>query len=308
MAMSIRLQASGGMAVLLVVFSAAMAPSQQKGNKEGERKDPSSKHVLSEEAKAFRKTAIDVTFESEGQKLRGWVYKPPGDGPFPAIVWNHGSERNPTAHPELGRFYTQHGMAVFLPVRHGHGNSTGTYIQDALEKYKANTPDAVQARKKIVELQGEYNRDVVAAIEWFKKQPYVKADRLAVSGCSYGGIQTLLTSEKDVGAKAFISFAPAAMSWANTDLRERLSEAIRNARAPLFLIQAKNDYSTGPSEVLGPLIRSKGGLHRAKLYPAFGTTPQEGHGGFACWEEGIAIWGDDVLAFLKETGVLSGGK
>jgi hypothetical protein len=71
----------------------------------------------------------------------------------------------------------------------------------------------------------------------------------------------------------------------------------------LFLIQAKNDYSIGPSEVLGPIVKEKGGLNRAKLYPAFGTTPQEGHAGFACWEEGIAIWGADVLEFLRAAGM-----
>jgi hypothetical protein len=93
------------------------------------------------------------------------------------------------------------------------------------------------------------------------------------------------------------------MSWANPKLQKREKEAVRNASIPLFLIQASNDYSTGPSEVLGPIIRAKGGLNRATLYPAFGTTHQQGHGGFACWEEGIAIWGNDVLKFLDAAGL-----
>ena len=58
------------------------------------------------------------------------------------------------------------------------------------------------------------------------------------------------------------------MSWAMLPLRERLLKAIAHAEAPIFLLQAKNDYSTGPSEVLGTAIRGKGGLNRAKLYPA----------------------------------------
>src|SRR5439155_1327794 len=33
-------------------------------------------------------------------------------------------------------------------------------------------------------------------------------------------------------------------------LRERLLKAIHNAQAPIFLLQAGNDYSAGPSEVL----------------------------------------------------------
>src|SRR5437879_10139785 len=53
-------------------------------------------HTQSDEVKAFRKTAIPVSFPSHGLTLRGWIYKPEGNGPFPAIIWNHGSEKNPT--------------------------------------------------------------------------------------------------------------------------------------------------------------------------------------------------------------------
>src|SRR5436190_10685647 len=89
--------------------------------------EPAVPHVQSEEVKAFRKTAINVSFPSNGLTLHGWLYKPAGDGPFPAVLWNHGSERMPTAHPELGKFYTSHGYVVFLPVRHGHAPSPGEY-------------------------------------------------------------------------------------------------------------------------------------------------------------------------------------
>jgi pimeloyl-ACP methyl ester carboxylesterase len=160
-----------------------------------------------------------------------------------------------------------------------------------------------QVRKKAVEMHDVYNQDVVAAVAWLKEQSYVDRDRIVVTGCSYGGIQTLITAEKGLGVRAFVSFAPGAMSWANTALQQREIEAVRNARAPLFLLQARNDYGIGPSEVLGPILTSKGGLNRAKLYPPYGTTPQEGHGGFACWEGGIAVWGQDVLDFLEAAGL-----
>lgn len=120
-----------------------------------------------------------------------------------------------------------------------------------------------------------------------------------MSGGSYGGIQTLLAAEKGLGLCAFVSFAPAAKSWANTELRKRLLKAVTDAKAPLFLIQAQNDYGLGPSEVLGPVIKRKGHPNQAKIYPPYGTTPQEGHAGFATKEGGIAIWGSDVLDFIR---------
>ena len=33
-------------------------------------------------------------------ELRGFLYVPPGRGPFPAVLWNHGSERLPGWQPE----------------------------------------------------------------------------------------------------------------------------------------------------------------------------------------------------------------
>src|SRR5436305_7038425 len=258
---------------------------------------------LSAELREFRKTAIPVQFPSNGLMLHGWIYKPQGTGPFPAVVWNHGSEQEPTAHPDLGKFYTSHGFVLFLPVRHGHKPSPGEYIQDVIDRFQSQARDRTSFQKKVVELQDVYNQDVVAAIRWIQEQPFVDRKHIVVTGCSYGGIQTLLTAEQNLGVSAFVSFAPGAMSWANVELRNRLLTAVRAAKAPVFLIQAENDYNLGPSEVLGPVIRAQGFLNRAKVYPAFGTTHQEGHAGFACWEEGIAIWGPDVLDFLAQAGV-----
>lgn len=240
-----------------------------------------------------------VSFPSGDLVLRGFLYKPQGTGPFPAIIWNHGSEKLPGQQPELARFYTKLGFVFFLPHRHGQGRSPGAYIQDLIEKYAAIEKNRTLFQKYVVKLHEEYNRDVVAAVEWLKGQPFVDQQHLVMSGCSYGGIQTILTAEKGLGLRAFVPFAPAAKSWANTELRERLLEAVLNAKGPLFLIQAQNDYSLGPSEALGPMIKRKGPPNQARIYPPYGTTPQEGHFDFATKEGGIDIWGPDVLAFFQ---------
>jgi carboxymethylenebutenolidase len=185
-----------------------------------------------------------------------------------------------------------------LPHRHGQGQSAGDYIQDLIEKYAAIEKDRALIQTYVVRLHEEYNRDVVAAVDWLKSQPFVNQQYLVMSGCSYGGIQTLLTAEKGLGIRAFVPFAPAAMSWANIELRKRLLKAVLEAKAPLFLIQAQNDYSLGPSEFLGPIIIRKGPPNQARIYPPYGTTPQEGHWDFATKTGGIAIWGPDVLAFF----------
>jgi len=240
-----------------------------------------------------------VSFPSGDLTLHGFLYKPEGDGPFPAIIWNHGSEKLPGQQPELGRFYTKQGFVFFTPHRHGQGRSPGAYIEDLIAKYAATEKNGTSVGKYVVKLQEEYNQDVVAAVEWLKGQPFVDQRRMVMSGCSYGGVQTLLTAEKGLGLRAFAPFAPAAKSWANTELRKRLLEAVRNAKSPLFLIQARNDFSIEPSEILGPVIKRKGPPNQAKVYPPYGTTPQEGHYAFATKEGGIAIWGSEVLDFFR---------
>src|SRR5580693_9929305 len=62
----------------------------------------------------------EVSFPAGGLTLRGFLYKPSGSGPFPAMIWNHGSEKQPGWQPELAAFYNSHGFVFFLPHRHGH--------------------------------------------------------------------------------------------------------------------------------------------------------------------------------------------
>jgi carboxymethylenebutenolidase len=240
-------------------------------------------------------TAID------GATLHGWLYVPAGPGPFPAVLYNHGSEKTPGWFPPLGKFWTEHGYAFFVPHRRGHGRSPGEYIVDAQQSYRATEKDVAMVRRHDIALHERANLDVVDALKWLHTQPQVNADKIIVSGISYGGIQTLLTAEKGLGVKAFVSFSPGTMSWrGNPLLHERLVAAVKKAPAPVYLLQASNDYNLGPSEIVGAALKTKGSANRSKLYPAFGdaTNPADGHGGFAV--RGSEVWGADVLAFLGE--------
>lgn len=241
-----------------------------------------------------------VTYLPGETPLRGFIYKPPGPGPFPAVLYNHGSEHIPGWFPTLGKFWTEHGFVFFVPHRRGHGKSSGEWIVDLQQKFREQEKNPEVARKHDIELHERANADVMSAVAWLGRQPYVKPDAIVVSGISYGGIQTVLASEKESPVKAFVPFSPAAMSWAgNPLLRQRLLEALKKAKAPVFLLQAKNDYNLGPTELLGGELKRKGEPNLGKLYPAFGNPddPRDGHGGFAV--RGSAIWGDDVLAFVK---------
>jgi carboxymethylenebutenolidase len=241
----------------------------------------------------------EVTFESHGSTLYGCITRPAGDGPFPAIIYNHGSEKDPErcGPPALVRAYADRGYLVFAFQRHGQGQSPGDYIGDLDKQIAASVQDPATRDQQTTLLQDIYNHDVVDAVNWLMQRPEVDRSRVAMTGVSYGGIQTLLTAQKGLGIRAFIPFAPGAMSWKNPALQQRLEEAVRNAKAPIYLAQAQNDYSLGPSQVLGQIIKAKGAPNDAKVYPAFGSTPQQGHAGFAVGG-GVPIWSQDVFAFL----------
>jgi carboxymethylenebutenolidase len=236
----------------------------------------------------------EVTFPSGGRELHGFIWTPEGTGPFPAILWNHGSEKLPGSQPILAKFYTAHSYVFFVPHRRGQGRSPGDYIQDLI----AQAPLSERAQR-MVELQQAEVEDVIAALNYLRSRPFVDPARIALSGCSYGGIQTLLAGERDLGAKALVPFAPGAMSWEqNVRLQDRLVHAVGLAKAPVFLIQAENDYSLSPSRVLSSEASKKKKPFRSKIYPSFGSTQQDGHWGFC--SSATDVWGNDVLAFLEK--------
>jgi dienelactone hydrolase len=242
----------------------------------------------------------EVTITAGHYQLHGCFWTPDGPGPFRVMIFNHGSEKNPApcGPPDLGYFYQKKGYAFFTFQRHGQGASSGEYIMDLQRQaYESHRFNPSAAQDEAIALQELYNKDVEAAVVWLKEQTWADTQHIAMTGISFGGIQTLLTAEKGLGIKAFIAFAPAAQSW-NPELAERLRRAVRDARAPIFIIQAKNDYSTEPSKVLGRELEKKGAPNEAKIFPKFGDTNQEAHWQFAARRDGIAIWERDANAFL----------
>jgi dienelactone hydrolase len=242
----------------------------------------------------------NVTFKSGSLTLHGSIWKPPGTGPFAAVLYNHGSEQPVDYLAALGPVFTSRGYLLFVPERRGHGRSAkqGRWIGEILAaERKTNGADA-DATLMIRLLETEQLDDQLAALEYLKTRPDVDTNRLAIAGCSFGGIQTLLAGERRTGARAGVDFAGAAITWERSPLiAQRLRAAVRRAEIPILFVQAENDYNIAPSRELAAEMEKAGKPYQIKIFPPFGTTPQEGHTPFCA--NGGDVWGPDVFQFLS---------
>lgn len=238
-------------------------------------------------------TAESVYFVSGPIVRHGCIYRPAGEGPFPAMIYNQATSKpaldlgDSTPFAELARFYTSRGYVLFLPGRRA--------VSEAEQKKINAIEDENQRFMSALEI---HNKDLEAAVTWLKEQTYVDAKKIFMSGHSTGGIQSLLLAEKNLGIRGIISFSPGAKVWStNPLLRDTLFRCVKSSKTPVFLIQPKNDFSLGPVDGLGPELAAKGGANRAKVYSSFGFNQTEGNS-FAF--NAPDLWCTDVLAFMDD--------
>jgi len=234
----------------------------------------------------------EVTFTSGKLTLHGFLYKPQGNGTFPVILYNHGSEQNPGTKLALGQFFSSKGYIFFVPHRRGQGRSPNDSYVESLR---------AQGMAGAIALHETHLEDQLAALSYLKTLPEVDSRRIAVAGCSYGGIQTVLAveanAEQQLGLRAAIDFAGGAMTWRSLSLRDRMVRAIRKATIPVLFIQAENDYDLGPSRTLAGELEQLGKSHKLLIFPPYGNTHAEGHGVFC--SQATNVWGSAVTEFLE---------
>ena len=233
-----------------------------------------------------------IGFKSGDLELKGFIWKPSGEGPFPALLWNHGSEKSPGSVDTVAPYFVSRGYVFFVPHRRGQGRSPGPYIMDEL-----NALSRDNRNRMLVELHEIHLQDQLAGLEYLKGLAFVDRNRIAVMGFSFGGIQTMLAVERGPGYRVAANCSGAAESWkGSSSLRSRLTTAASKATIPVFFLQAENDYYLTPNRVLSEEVRKAGKPVETKVYPAFGSGPGDGH---SFCVRGTETWGPDVLKFIE---------
>lgn len=242
-----------------------------------------------------------VVVQSGALALRGLLWRPGGSGPFPAVLFNHGSGPvpDPSKPAILGAAFARHGYAFLYLFRRGtglsadQGTNSGALMARALAQNGQDARNELQLQLQEVELS-----DVVAGLAFLRGHPDVDGRRVAIAGHSFGGQLTLLLTERDRSVRAAVVFGAAAASWEpSPKLRARLLVAVGGTDAPVFFIHAANDFSVAPGTALAAEMKRLGKVHRVKIYPSVGQTPSEGHD-FV--HRGLSTWEPDVFAFLDD--------
>ena len=248
-----------------------------------------------EQPRAFE----EVSYASGNLKIEAYVFKPQGKGPFPVVIYNHGSrpghERAERPFEYVGTLLASSGYFVVVPERRGYGKSDGRPFSEEIGED--------HGPRFVARLQAEAD-DVIAAAEFAKTLPDADGSRICVMGWSFGGIVSVLAASRSDVFKAVVDQAGGALSWDGSPaLQDALKQSAGKIRMPLLGMVAENDRTTRSVKVVVEEAKKHGSRATLIIYPAFkprvnpsGVAP--GHMIFSA--DGALIWEADLKTFLKQ--------
>ncbi|HYS76005.1 MAG TPA: alpha/beta fold hydrolase [Burkholderiales bacterium] len=240
----------------------------------------------------------EVFYKSGTLNILAYLYKPDGEGKFPAVVYNHGSrsdEWRSYYFEHIGRMLNGAGYVVLIPERRGYARSDGPIYSHEVGK------DLGYRFIRRMEAEAD---DVVAAIPYLRSLPYVDGKNVGVMGWSFGGIVTVMAASRTDEFRVAVDQAGGAQTWgASPALRQALVAAVNKTKTPLLLQVAKNDRTTESVTTLAKQLQDRGMPHKLILYEPFTRAGEEfmggpGHRIFS--RGGMNIWRNDVVEFLDQ--------
>jgi dienelactone hydrolase len=240
--------------------------------------------------------------------LKAYFWKPAGLGPFPAVLFNHGSGADDAQHTagqtmaeaaaNLAPLFLKHGYAFFYLCRRGQGLSAdqAPFMQDLLQHEESAKGKEARQHLHYLLVTHDHLDDALAGLLFLKTAPGIDPKRIAIVGHSFGGVITLLSGDRDPAIRAEVTFGAGANSWkASKELRQRVFAAVGQTSAPIMLVQAANDYDTTPGTAIAAELERLHKPHVLKIYPALGKSSDDGHNLLYL---AIPEWVPDVFQFL----------
>jgi carboxymethylenebutenolidase len=240
----------------------------------------------------------DLTYPSGQLTIQAYLYRPLGSGPFPTIIYNHGSreghENQSVPWVRICGLFVDAGYAVLAPERRGYGKSDGSSWSEAVGR---------DVGQKFLDRCRAEADDVLAAAYYATTLPFVDRSRLGIIGWSLGGIVSMFAISRSNVFRAAIDQAGGDLTWRHSPvLQSALADAVRAAQCPVLLMDDANDAAPEALPGLADVMATAGRAHKLAMYPAF--TPSQpmaniapGHLMFG--PDGLSIWGKDAVGFFN---------
>ncbi len=231
-------------------------------------------------------------------QLEATLYKPAGDGPFPIVIFNHGSSGGPipAGYTEkaagLASVLTVRGISLLVPMRRGRGKSEGGNGEEP-------SPCTVEGARQGVEYA---SAALDATFDYLRKQSWVALDKVVLAGHSRGGILSVIYAAEHPGVSmGVINFSG---GWKDdacgpTDINIALLEAAaRRPRFPSLFLYAQGDgfYSDASMHRYAQVFRAADGDVDFKWFQLGNTN------GHLLFQRARSVWERDVSAFLARIG------
>ena len=243
------------------------------------------------------------------------VYLPPGEGPFPVLIYSHGrsgteAERSQTRIPDPRghvRYWVKKGFAVVAPIRPGYGATHGFDREDSGMRYDVfgncwGTPEFERSASAASEA-------VMATLDWVRAQRWADANRIVLAGASMGGLASIASAARNpTGVVAYINFSggtggngsrAAEHSCGFEAMETLMSKYGDTAHVPSLWLYARNDSFWGPDwprAWYGAYARHE---HSARFVM---TDPVPNADGHQLLTRGSRLWSVQVDRFLDELG------
>ncbi|HKW31808.1 MAG TPA: prolyl oligopeptidase family serine peptidase [Candidatus Acidoferrum sp.] len=244
-----------------------------------------------------KQTTYETAFYPSGElKIEAYVFKLEGPGPFPVVIYNHGSrpghEREERPFAYVGELLVRNGYVVVVPERRGYGKSDGVTFGEAVGEDRG---------PRFVTRVQEETDDMLAAVEFVKTLPYVDPKRMGVMGWSFRGIVSVFGANRSTAFRAVVDQAGAALTWDHSPaMQAALKEAAGKIRIPLLGMVAQNDRTTESVKAVVREAEKHGATTKLIVYPAF--IPQDAggvaRGHMVIGREGWRVWEADLKEFL----------
>lgn len=188
-----------------------------------------------------------IEFKVEKETLSGSLFIPEGEGPFPSVIFFHGSGGKGEKYYEFGKKFAEKGILAFAFNFAGCGESSGNYLEQTHE-------DAF--------------RDAKGALDFLLSQKEVSLNRIGLAGGSFGGFIAAMVLP-EINIKSLVLLSPSAhdgpssikidmgtlekeveyfadkKNWENAQSFRNVA----NYKGPLLVIKSENDQNV-PSQVV----------------------------------------------------------